>query len=118
MAVNILSLIILAVGLIAPKFIGLEMTLTLQFLFFSQFLVQDVDYWPIAFLYLSYMKYSSGYNTILDFTDYEQRNINSVKYAKLKMKKTIVENFNTSFVILIVATLLFSITALLNKYYE
>jgi hypothetical protein len=37
----ILSMVILLFGLFTPKFIGLEMILTLQLIFFSQFLIED-----------------------------------------------------------------------------
>ena len=41
LVIIILSMVILLFGLFTPKFIGLEMILTLQLIFFSQFLIED-----------------------------------------------------------------------------
>lgn len=39
LGITIAGVILLMVGLFTPKFIGLEMVLTLQLIFFSQFLI-------------------------------------------------------------------------------
>ena len=66
--ISILTSIILMVGLLSTKYIGLECALTLQLIYFSQLLIKNVEKWPVSFSYLQYLKYSTGYNQIFALT--------------------------------------------------
>ncbi len=61
---TVFGMIGLFVGVLSPKYIGLESLLTLQLIFYSQMLIADPQKWPIGFMYLKYLKFSSGYNDI------------------------------------------------------
>ena len=102
-----LSLMGLLIGLLSPKYIGLESLLTLQLIFYSQLLIAEPSNWPIGFLYLKYLKFASGYNDIFAFTTYVPLTYDAKKMQHLDMKKTIVENLNINFVIFFVSLLIF-----------
>jgi hypothetical protein len=104
-----LSLICLAIGLCSPKYIGLESLLTLQLVFFSQLLIKNPSKWPVGFMYLKYLKLSSGYNELFTFTDFFPETIFAKKMDHLDMKKTFIENFNINFIILGFSFLVFLI---------
>ncbi len=53
---------LLIIGLLAPKYIGLEGVLTLQLIFYSQLLVYDIRAWPVGFSVFNYFRYANGYN--------------------------------------------------------
>lgn len=65
---TVLILISLLVGLITSKFIGLELIITLQLIFFSQLLVYNIEDWPSSFVFLKHLKYSTGFNDLLSCT--------------------------------------------------
>lgn len=48
----IFDVLFLFIGLISPKFIGLEALLSLQLTFFSQILIHDNKKFPVGFLFL------------------------------------------------------------------
>lgn len=52
----------LLIGLVLPKFIGLETLITLQLIFFSQLLISDFELWPVGFSQFSNLKIATGYN--------------------------------------------------------
>lgn len=52
----------LLVGLVLPKFIGLETLITLQLIFYSQLLLSDFGLWPIGFSQFENLKIATGYN--------------------------------------------------------
>jgi cysteine-rich repeat protein len=104
---TILSLVCLVFGLITPKFIGVEFLVTLQLIFYSQLLIVDTDKWPAGFLYLNYLKFASGYNDLFHLTSFRFLGPTSIKYSRLAMRKTICENFNLNFVILLLSVLVF-----------
>jgi hypothetical protein len=101
LGVAIVNSILLFIGFISPKFIGLESILTLQLIFFSQTLIYDHMKFPVGFLYLQTLQYSTGYNDILDLTEYDSSSIQAKKMSYIKRHKTIIENFNINFVILL-----------------
>lgn len=68
MVQTILTGISLMMGLITPKFIGLESILTLQLIFYSQLLIVDLAKWPPGFVFLKYLRYASGYNELINLT--------------------------------------------------
>ncbi len=102
-----LGMIGLFVGVMSPKYIGLESLLTLQLIFYSQMLISDPQKWPIGFMYLKYFKFSSGYNELFKLSSYVPETISSKKLSHLEIKKTIIENFNINFVILMMAFVVF-----------
>jgi hypothetical protein len=104
-----LSLLGLVVGLCSPKYIGLESLLTLQLVFYSQLLIVNPSKWPVGFMYLKYLKFASGYNEILELTDFIPYTNQAKKMQHLDLKKTIVENFNINFVLLGLAFLVFAV---------
>jgi hypothetical protein len=91
----------LVIGLIAPKFIGLELILTLQLIFFSQLLIHDVKNWPPGFVFLKYLKYSTGFNDVFSVTQNVLTDTVSKKMSNLSLKKLVIENFNVSFVFML-----------------
>jgi hypothetical protein len=111
---TILSLVCLVFGLITPKFIGVEFLVTLQLIFYSQLLIVDTGKWPAGFLYLKYLKFASGYNDILHLTSFGFFGSTSIKYSHLAMRKTICENFNLNFMILLLSSLLFLIVHIIK----
>ena len=104
-----LSMVGLIIGLCSPKYIGLESLLTLQLIFYSQLLIANPSKWPVGFMYLKYLKFSSGYNEILSVTQYVPYTVDAKKLYQLDMKKTIVENFNINFTLLALSFLVFVI---------
>ncbi len=59
---SVLSMMGLLVGLFVPKFIGLQAIITMQLIFYSQLLIDDVEKWPIGFMYFTHLKVATGYN--------------------------------------------------------
>jgi hypothetical protein len=78
-----LSIIGLLIGLMTPKYIGLESILTLQLIFYSQLLISDPSKWPIGFVYLKYLKFSTGFNNIFTYTDYLPFSVMTKKFHHL-----------------------------------
>ena len=105
----------LLVGLFVPKFIGLEMVLTLQLIFYSQMLVYDFEKWPVGFLQFNNFKAATGYNEFFSLTELTPSTVISKKYNQLILHKTIIENFNLSFVILLVFAAVFYLTTFLRS---
>jgi hypothetical protein len=104
-----LSLVGLLIGLLSPKYIGLESLITLQLIFYSQILITDPSKWPVGFLYLKYLKFASGYNGIFTFTSYTPLTDSAKKLHHLAMQKTVCENFKFSFVVLFLAFVVFTV---------
>jgi hypothetical protein len=113
---TVFSLVCLMFGLISPKFIGVEMLMTLQLIFYSQILIINTEKWPAGFLYLKYLKFTSGYNNLFNLTSYSQFGADSIKHWHLAMKKTFIENFNLNFVILFLITIVFLIFFIINTF--
>ena len=67
----ILSIVSLLLGFMTPKFIGLESILTLQLLYYSRLLIVDIQRWPPGFSFMNYFKFTSGFNDIFQFTQYQ-----------------------------------------------
>jgi hypothetical protein len=105
----------LMIGLLSPKYIGLESLLTLQLVFFSQLLIVNPSKWPVGFMYLKYFKFSSGYNDILILTDFIPYTTSAKKMENLGIKKTIIENFNINFILLGLSFLVFIIVFYLKS---
>ena len=104
-----LSLVGLLVGLLSPKYIGLESLITLQLIFYSQLLITDPSKWPVGFLDLKYLKFASGYNDIFAFTSYTPLTDSAKKLHHLAMQKKVCENFNINFVVLFLAFVVFTV---------
>lgn len=63
MSVNIIiTNIILFIGLLSRKFIGLECILVLQLIYYSQILVSPWSNFPVELESIKSLKYSNGYN--------------------------------------------------------
>lgn len=82
-AITIFNFIGFIINFFTPKFIGFESILTLQLIFYSQLLIDDTSKWPVGFMAFKYLKFSSGFNEILSFTDYNTLSTNSKKYFHL-----------------------------------
>ena len=67
---GVVFLVLLFIGLLAPKFIGLEGVLTLQLIFYSQLLIVSDSSRPVGMMVVRYFKFVNGYNSILDLTTY------------------------------------------------
>jgi len=100
MAQTIINAICLFVGLISPKFIGLESILNLQLIFYSQLLIFDISKIPPGFVFLKYLKYAAGYNEVFEITGFYLVGNAEKKLRILGMNKLIVENFNINFIVL------------------
>ena len=100
MVQTILNLFLLLVGLISPKFIGLESILTLQSIFYSQLLIVNVSRVPPGFVFLKSLKYASGYNDIIQWTNLSLESAIAKKMNLLEINKLAIENFNINFIIL------------------
>jgi hypothetical protein len=111
-------MLLLVFGLITPKFIGLETIITLQLIFFSQILIYDNSKFPVGFLFLSNLKYTTGFSDIIDFSEYIPMTDSSRKMSSIKMKKLIIENFNINFAILFLCFVVLMITCLIRKHNE
>jgi hypothetical protein len=118
LAQTILIAISLVVGLIAPKFIGLELILTLQLIFFSQLLIHDVKNWPPGFVFLKYLKYSTGFNYVFSVSQNLLTDSVSKKMSNLSLKKLVIENFNVSFVFLLLAFITLAVCFIAKLYKE
>ncbi len=59
---TIITNIILFVGILSKKYIGLECMLTLQLIYYSQLLVTPWSKFPAEFSSMKYLKYVNGYN--------------------------------------------------------
>lgn len=80
----------LFIGFLTPKFIGLESILTLQIIYYSQLLIYDMSKWPISFNFLKYLRFTSGYNDILQYTEYSIFDGQLRKMNILQIKKLII----------------------------
>lgn len=94
------------------------MIVTMQLIFYSQILIDDFDKWPVGFVQFEQLKVATGYNDFLNLTEYTPTTIVSKKYNKLTLHKTIIENFNLNFIILVVFTTFFYITVSLRSNQE
>jgi hypothetical protein len=112
---TVLGILGLMIGLLSPKYIGLESLLTLQLVFFSQLLIVNPSKWPVGFMYLKYFKFSSGYNDILNLTDFIPSTNSAKKMENLGIKKTIIENFNINFILLGLSFIVFIIVFYLKN---
>ena len=111
---TILDVLFLFMGIITPKFIGLESVLALQLCFFSQILVHDNKKFPIGFLSLENLQYSAGFNRIFDLIEYIPITYDSIKMNHIKREKLVIENFNINFVILILCFICLVISLILR----
>jgi hypothetical protein len=111
----VICTLLLILGLVTPKFIGLEIIITLQLIFFSQILIYDNSKFPVGFLFLSSLQYTTGFNKIFDFTEYLPNTDASRKMFTLERDKLIIENFNINFAILFVAFVILMITAFIRS---
>ena len=111
---TILDVFFLFMGIITPKFIGLESVLALQLCFFSQILVHDNKKFPIGFLSLENLQYSAGFNRIFDLIEYIPITYDSIKMNHIKREKFVIENFNINFVILILCFICLVISLILR----
>lgn len=59
---GILMLALLGIGLLAPKYIGLEGMVTLQLIFYSQLLIEDNKAWPTEFNIFKNFRFINGFN--------------------------------------------------------
>ena len=94
------------------------MIITIQLIFYSQLLIDDFDKWPAGFSQFNQLKAATGYNELFNLTEYTPVTVISKKYNKLTMHKTIIENFNLNFIILIVFATLFYMTVFFRSNYE
>jgi hypothetical protein len=115
LAAIILNIICFLIGLMSFKFIGVESILTLQIVYLCQLLIFDISYWPSGFSFLKNLKYSFGFNDVLNNTEYRLFNTLAKKMHVLQIKKLLIENFNTNFLILAVSFLLFLVFSILRK---
>ncbi len=115
LAVIILNAICLLIGFFTSKFIGLESILTCQLICYSQLMICDISRWPSGFTFLNYLKYSTGYNGLLDFTDYILVSTMTKKMHSLGLKKLLIENFNLNFLILFIVFLCFIVCSVIRK---
>ena len=90
MAAAVICNLLLFLSLFTPKFIGLEIILTLQLIFFSQILIYENSKFPVGFLFLSNLKYTTGFNQIFDFTEYLPKTDASRKMLILEKGKMII----------------------------
>jgi hypothetical protein len=100
----------LLAGLFVPKFIGLETIITMQLIYFSQLLIVNYEEWSVGFLQFANLKAATGYNEVLDLTEYAPVTDLTKKYHRLLIHKTVLENLNVSFVVLVAVASLFYIT--------
>lgn len=111
----VLSMTGLVIGLFLPKFIGLEIIITMQLIFYSQLLIYDFEKWPVGFVQFNNLKAATGYNEFLNLTEYTPMTVVSKKYHKLTLHKTLIENFNLNFIVLIVFVAVFYLTVFLRS---
>ncbi len=57
------------------------MILTLQLIYYSQLLIIKISKWPVGFVYLKHIRFSTGYNDILTLSSYE-----TISDTMIKMK--------------------------------
>jgi hypothetical protein len=115
LAAIILNIICFLVGFLSFKFIGLESILTLQLIYFCQLLIFDISRWPSGFSFLQNLKYSSGFNGVLQFTEYGLFSTIAKKMHTLRIQKLLIENFDINFLILTVTFLVFLVSSILRK---
>ena len=107
MVTVIVSMVGLLVGLFVPKFIGLESIITMQLIFYSQLLIVDFAKWPLGFIQFARFKGATGYNELLDLTEYAPLTNIAKKLQKLFIHKTFLENININFIVVGASTILF-----------
>lgn len=90
MVFGIVILLLLFVGLLTPKFIGLEAVITLQLIFYSQLLISDVKKRPVGFVVFEYFKFANGYNDIFSLTSYALKSDIGIKLSQLEIRKTLI----------------------------
>ncbi len=118
LAAIILNIICFMIGFMSFKFIGVESILTLQIIYFCQLLIFDISKWPSGFSFLNNLKYASGFNNVLHFTEYRLFNSLSKKMHALRIQKLLIENFNINFLILAATFLVFLICSIVRKNIE
>lgn len=62
MGSSLVLLLLLILGMLAGKFIGLEGIVTIQLIYYSQLLVTPYQKMPVGFLMFKYLKIANGYN--------------------------------------------------------
>jgi hypothetical protein len=82
--------LLLLISLVTPKFIGLEVIITLQLIFFSQILIYDNSKFPVGFLFFSNLQYTTGFNKFFDFTKYFPSTDVSRKMFTLERDKMVI----------------------------
>ena len=118
MTTTLLGLLGLVLGLFLPKFIEIETIVTMQLIFYSQVLIFQSDDWPVGFFYLKYLKIATGYNDIFSLTSYVQLTNITKKFSIINLKKTIIENFNLNFVVLILFAVCFYLVSQIRSNIE
>ncbi len=88
-AASIIFFLLLMVGLLAPKYIGVEAILTLQLIFYSCLLIKDSAKFTPGLKTFTYFKLSTGYNDIFSFTTLILSSDITSKYNFLSIKKTV-----------------------------
>jgi len=87
----------------------------LQLIFYSQLLIGEFKFWPIGFDQFNNLKISTGYNAFIKLSNFYPLTDMSKKYNKLTLHKTIIENFNLSFVILVIPTAVFFVSIFIRQ---
>ena len=65
-----LALLNFLIGIISPKFIGLECVLTFQLMYYSQLLINPWTKYPPGINSFYYLRYSNGYNDMISLSSY------------------------------------------------
>jgi hypothetical protein len=107
MSVMFVCLLELLISLFLPKFIGLELTIILQLIFYSQLLISDFRKWPLGFSQFTSLKIATGFNDLFRISEYMPLTEVSRKFDKITLKYFVFENFNLSFIILLFVNVLF-----------
>lgn len=87
---GVIFLVLLFIGLLTPKFIGLEAVITLQLIFYSQLLISDVKKRPVGFVMFECFKFVNGYNDFFSLTNYGLKSDIGVKFQQIQIKKTLI----------------------------
>ena len=112
---TILSILILFIGLFTSKFIGLEMIIGLQLIYFSQLLISNPSKWPIGFSFLKHLKFATGFSNLIQYSFYVPNSSMEAKFSNLEISKNIIENFNIGCVLLILSFLIFFISFIIEN---
>jgi hypothetical protein len=90
MAAVVINILFLVIGTLTPKFIGLESILTLHLIFYSQLLIYDLSKWPGGFVFLRYLKLTTGYSDLFQLTNLNPISTIGKKLSNLQFKKSFI----------------------------